>query len=1076
MASISRRNFLKTAGLGLAGTATLGAAQLMGPATALAADGADDTSAAQSYDSDYCYNEGYESCVNIVAEGAVLLRNKDNVLPLAEGSKVTLLGAMSYNYVLGGTGSAGGADDENTVMMGDAMIEAGLDVNSAAWSWLEEQCGGSRGVSSADPGADKSNDSGSMFGGMGGSNTWEEYQYIHEFPVETYQGAKSTLCADGYTDYAIVTFSRSGAEGASPSMDYDGDGSTLTGSTYFELNDREKALLAFCKENYKHTIVLVNSAAAMELGFAESDEYNVDGMFWIGHPGEAGVTGVASLITGRNNPSGRLVDTYTYDVTTNPTYYNTDDNRYTNVTIATGQVGMGTQQGNQTFYQYEEGIYVGYRFFETADAEGYFDSTDFTGLTFKNGSVKGYNQVVQYPFGFGLSYTEFTEEISSSDVKLAAHGTNTVTVKVTNTGSVAGKDVVELYMDAPYQSDTDNFGIKGKGLEKAKVTLVAFAKTDVIEAGESAEVTLTFKTDDVAAYDCFGQGCYVLENGTYKFNVQKDAHQWGEKGTDNEPSASVEATLSGAIIYDESGDVAGATYAGSRDGDAQTAKNSMDDVTAGDGNMLDGYLSRAAIAAGLKQIMTHASDETPNEQMSEAAKAVLESSGKTETPYTFETYIKGVKTSVTETLYAKGANMMPFSAKTPDGIDVSSMDFPVWDMTYWVVEGETVGDGVPKIVEDQPSGASHKLTIDDLAGVSIETEEGLDAWNKLANMTSIDEAIEVQGNSGWKVPAVQSVGMPQQKCQDGPGEPANGSREGNTWFPCAVVIAATWNTELAYNEGVAYGHQAILSGVQGAYAPAMNLHRSPFGGRNFEYYSEDGFISGKIGGNAAAGIMSTGTNVFIKHCSMNDGDTNRGGNTCWASEQAIRELYMRPYEISIKEFGVNGVMGSLNRIGLSWFHYGMYVTMMRKEWNWYGFLITDGDGNDGDVYNSPQMMLSIDGAILNNGGYINNATTVAAYGDATEYAYAQQCLHNVIRYAMYQYAGPHGKDAEGNVVATTTTTASAGSGSGVPTGAIAVGGVAAAAVIAGVLVALKKKGDSSDDEDEDDVEDTNDES
>ena len=1066
MTAISRRNFLKVSGLSVGTVAAANALQLAAATPALADEsaGADAT----TYDSDYCYNEGYESCVNLEVEGAVLLKNANDLLPLAEGSKVTILGAMSYNYVEGGTGSAGGADDENTVMMADAFAEAGLDVNANAWAWLEEQCGGARGVSDADPGT-VGMESGGMMGGFGDSNTWAQYQYIHEFPIDTYEGAKSTICASGYTDYAVVTFSRSGAEGASPAMDMDGDGSMTTGTTYLELNDSEKALLSFCKENFAHTIVLVNSATPMELGFLDSEEYNVEGAFWIGHPGEAGVSGVATLISGRNNPSGRLVDTYAYDMTTNPTYYNTDDNRYTNVQIATGQVGMGTHQGAQTFYQYEEGIYVGYRYFETAAAMGYFDSADFSSLAFKNGSVKGYDQVVQFPFGYGLSYTTFTEEISSSDIKLEAHGTNTVTVKVTNTGKVAGKNVVELYMDAPWQTDTDNFGICGVGLEKAKVTLVAFGKTDVLEPGASSEVTLTFKTDDVAAYDCFGQGCYVLENGTYKFNVQKDAHQWGEEGSENAPSASVSATLDTPIIYDEDGDFSGAEYAGARDSDAVVAKNSMDDVTAGDGNMLDGYLSRADFAGGMKTIMAHNSNEEPNEAMTEAAKAVLESSGTTETEYTFETYLKGVKTTVTETLNAKGANMMPFSKQTPDGIDISGMEFPLWDQVYYVVEGEKDGD-LPKIVDSEPSsGSYHKMTVADLAGVDITTEEGLAAWDKLANMTSIDEAIEVQGNSGWKVPAVASVGMPQQKCQDGPGEPANGTRAGNTWFPCAVTIAATWNPDLAYAEGVAYGHQAILSGVQGAYAPAMNLHRSPFGGRNFEYYSEDGFISGKIGGAASAGIMSTGTNVFPKHCSMNDGDTNRGGNCTWASEQAIREIYMRPYEITIKEFGANGVMGSLNRIGLSWFHYGMYVTMMRKEWNWYGFLITDGDGNDGDVYNSPQMMLSIDGAILNNGGYINNATTVAAFGDATQYAYGQQCLHNVIRCALYQYAGPKGKDSEGNAVTTTPVTTTS-DGGGVPTGALVVGGIAAAAVIAGALFAVKKKR-SADEDDEDDASD-----
>ena len=674
---------------------------------------------------------------------------------------------------------------------------------------------------------------------------------------------------------------------------------------------------------------------------------------------------------------------------------------------------------------------------------------------------------MQFPFGFGLSYTTFTEEITSSDVKLEAHGTNTVTVKVSNTGDVAGKDVVELYVEAPWQTDTENFGIKGVGLEKAKVTLIAFGKTDSIEPGKSGEVTLSFDTDEIATFDNFGQGCYVLENGTYNFNVQKNAHQWGEKGSTNAPSATLSFELVTPIIYDEDGDFSGADYAGARSSDKVPAKNSMDDVTAGDGNMLEGYLSRADFAAGMKQIMTHSSDETPNEKVSDALKAALEGTGTAETQYTFETYRKGVKTSITETIYAHGNDVMPFSKTLPDGTDVTSLEFPQWEQVYYVVEGETDGDLPIKIVDTKPSsGSFHQLTVADMTGVPIDTDEGKAAWDKLASMTTIDEAIEVQGNSGWKVPEVASVGKPYQKCQDGPGEPANGTRAGNTWFPCAITIAATWNRDLAYAEGVAYGHQAILSGVQGAYAPAMNLHRSPFGGRNFEYYSEDGFISGKMGGSAANGIMSTGTNVFIKHCCMNDGDTNRSGNTCWANEQAIRELYLRPYEISIKEFGANGVMGSLNRIGMTWFHYGMYVTAMRDEWGWEGYLITDGDGNDGDVYNSPQAMLSIQGAILNNGGYINNASTLAAFGDATEYAYGQQCLHDVMRHMLYQYAGPHGVDSEGKAV-TTSVTASSSKG-GVSTGVYVIGGVAAAAIVAGVLLGVKRHRDKADEDDESD--------
>ena len=836
--------------------------------------------------------------------------------------------------------------------------------------------GGERGVGSADP---------------SGVGDWTSYQKIHEFPISTYTDAADEILVDGYTDYAIVTVSRSGAEGASPAMDYDGDGSTLTGTTYLELDENEKALLAWTKENFAHTIVLVNSAAQMELGFIDSEEYNVDACLWIGHPGEAGIVGIGTLLTGRSNPSGRLVDTYAYDMTTNPTYYNTDDNKYANI-ISVNNSPWGQTTANQTFYQYEEGIYVGYRYFETADSVGYFDSDEFASIAFKNGQVRGYDQVVQFPFGFGLSYTTFSEEIVASDITLAPHAVNTVTVKVTNTGDVAGKNVVELYMDAPYQSDTERFGIKGRGLEKAKVVLIGFDKTDVLQPGASQELTLSFATDALASFDNFGQGCYVLENGTYTFNVQKDAHQWGDRA-----SASVTCDLADAIIYNEAG-------VGARDTDKVIAKNALDDVTAGDGCMLDGYLSRSDIAGGMKEIMKHTSNEEANENASEGVAEVLALTDDESAEYTFETYLGGVKTSVTETLYAHGNNMMPFSEKTPDGLDAESFEDPLWEQTYYVVEGKETENGNPVVVDTEPSEAHHVLTVQDLAGVDIYTEEGLQLFDLLASMTSIDEAIEIQGNSGWQVSEVASVGKPAEKSSDGPGEAANGTFPGATWFPCAVSIAATWNTDLARLEGVAYGHQAILAGVGDAYAPAMNTHRSPFGGRNFEYYSEDGFIAGEIGGNAIAGIQSTGTNVFTKHAALNDGDTNRGGNTTWANEQAIREIYMLPYEISIKTYNANGVMGSLNRIGMSWFHYGMYKTIMRDEWGWQGMLITDGDGGSGDCYNTPVAMLSVQGSMLSRGTYINARSTEAAYGDATEYVYARSMLHNIMRNCLYQYA------------------------------------------------------------------------
>lgn len=933
-------------------------------------------------DADYIYQEGYETSVDIESEGAVLLENS-GVLPLDEGTKVTVLGSMSYNYVLGGTGSAGGADDINTVMMNEAFLEAGLDVNTIAWNWLAEQCGDSRFDDAFDP------------AGTG----WESYKDIHEFSIDVYESGTDSIVQDGYTDYVVVTFSRSGAEGASPSMDYDGDGSTLTGSTYLELNDNENDLLNYCSANFAHTIVLVNSATPMELGFVDSESYNIDACLWIGHPGEAGIVGVGTILTGRTNPSGHLVDTYAYDMTTNPTYYNTDDNRYTS---------------GQTFYQYEEGIYVGYRYFETADAMDYFDSSDFISLSFKNGVAAGYEGVVQYPFGFGLSYTTFEKSIVDSAVSLEAHGTNTITVEVENTGDVAGKEVVQLYMEAPYQADTENFGIKGVGLEKSKVVLVGFAKTDIMEPGATQQIRISFDTDDLASFDNFGQGCYVMELGDYEFSIQDDAHQWGASGSENPVDAQVSVSLSQSIIFDESGDVAGANYAGARDSDEIIAKNAMNDVTAGDGNMLEGYLSRNDIAGGMKAIMAHQSNEEANEVLDEEVQASIDLTGNNTYEYIFDTYIDGVKTTLTQTIYAHGNSVMPFADTLPDGGAVAELPTYEWDLKYYVLEdgsgnSQLDDNELPVVVDAEPTDGSayHQLTVFDMVTVPNDTEEGEAIWDMLTEQTSVAEAVEIQGNSGWQVSAVESIGKEAQKCTDGPGEPVNGTMPGATWFPCAVSIAATWNTELAYREGIAYGHQDVLFGVGSAYAPAMNIHRSPFGGRNFEYYSEDGYISGKIGGHAVAGIQSTGTNVFIKHFALNDGDTNRGGNTTWANEQAIREIYLLTYEISCKEFGADGIMGSLNRIGMSWYHYGMYKTILRDEWGWNGYLITDGDGSDGDVYNSAQAMLCVEGSMLARGVYINARSTEAAYGEAVATALGNYALHENMKHSLYQYAGSY---------------------------------------------------------------------
>ena len=974
------------------------------------------------YDINDVYEEGYNVSVTAEGEGAVLLKNENSVLPLAEGTKVTLLGAGAYNYVLGGTGSAGGADDEYTVLMDDAFDEAGLDVNQEGWSWLEEAVGGSRNAASK-----YANNDGVYFTSGNTNNNkhepqnstdWFHYGMIHEFAVSAYEEGKEALTASGYTDYAIVTFSRSGAEGASPTMDVENAGTTLN-RTILELSDEEEALLEFCAENYEHTIVLLNSAVPMECGFLDMEEFGVEACLWIGHPGEAGMTGVGTILTGRVNPSGATVDTFAYDMSTMPAYFNNDNNKY-----STGQ----------TFYQYDEGIYVGYRWYETADAEGYFDSSDFTSATFKghrgdeDGKYSGYDEVVQFPFGYGLSYTTFSQEITSSDIALEAGGTNSIDVLVTNTGSVAGKEVVQLYMVAPYAQDTDNFGIKGRGLEKAQVVLIGFGKTSKeLEPGASETVTITFNTDDLASYDNYGQGCYVLENGEYLFNIQDNAHGWEGEGLYDQ----VSVNLGAPIIYKPqsmaSNVVTGATYVEKRDSDEVTALNTMDDVTAGDGSAdtlaTDGYLSRSDFGGGMNKIMLHESNESTRSEnqvfetpSAEVTEALTTGAGETY-EYKFTTYINGEKTELSIMTYGYGNNAGPQQEYTFDLDEngnyrsVNDEYYAVeWGQVYYVEEdenGDVIYDertGDITVYSDPSeiaSGRYHQLSVDDMGLVPADSE----AWDLLASMTTLEEALTIQGNSGWKTEEVASVGKDWVKVLDGPGEPGNANYKGLTWFPCAVIIASTWNVEIAEDIGEAYGHQNSAVDLGGAYAPSMNTHRTPFGGRNFEYYSEDGFIAGKIGGAQSAGIEDSGISIFVKHFGLNDNDTNRGGVCTWANEQAIREIYSRPYEITVKEYSVKGIMMSLNRVGMAWNHYGHYVQMTRNEWGFDGLMITDGDGSNSDAYNNPYYWLYSQGAMLGNSVEVSQSVNVELFGDAYQSTnYGQYLLHNIMKNCLYQYA------------------------------------------------------------------------
>ena len=982
--------------------------------------------------------EGREVVIEMESEGAVLLRNENNTLPLEKGSKVTILGAMSYNYINGGTGSAGGKYDVYTYSMieafegikndgsGSESAEKYLDVNDKAWDWLEMAVGGARNV---DTTADYYGHTGSgeitTFKGSEyaenkdayGNGDWGGYSQVCEFAREVYERDKDLFMEDGYNDVVIVTFGRSGAEGASPVMDYDKDGVASTGTTYLQLSQDEKDLLAFCAENYETTIVLINSSAAVELGELEQEEYSVEACLWIGHPGEAGLVAVGQILCGDVNPSGKLVDTYAYDMSTMPAFYNNDDNKYTNVADIQNATGNSANLG---YYQYEEGIYVGYRFYETADAEGFFESDYFTTHEWKNGYASGYDQVVQYPFGYGLSYTTFEHKVASSDVDLKAHGTNTISVTVTNTGDTAGKQVVQLYMEAPYDTD-DSCGIQGTGLQKAAKVLIGYQKTDLLQPGESQTVTIQFATDDLASFDTYGNGCYVLEQGEYIFHIGLDAH--------NDACDPVTKNLASSYYYNDSG-------VGARDSDEAVATVTMADVDAGDGNMLDGYLDRSAFASGMEVIMQHESN-CKTEQLCESGVAALGCEGLSSVDYVFETYENGVKVTKTVKKYVGGASYLAYSEEANwEGLlqdderylydDVYESHVIENDKVYYVVVDEN-GDAL------KDENGNYQLTTQETSmrldvNCPILKEVGYDneIWAYLVDQLSMDEYISCAANMGWQTPAVESVNKERTSVVDGPGESGNGNNSygTNTWFSSAVVNASTWNPTISYKMGVAYAHQSIKNGLTGAYAPAMNTHRTPFGGRNFEYYSEDGYIGGTIGAAMAAGLQSQGISVFIKHMAMNDNDTNRDGNITWFSEQSAREIYLKDYEICVKNTyvydeetdtatmvageGVLGIMGSLNRDGISMFHQGLYKNILRGEWDFNGMIITDGVG--------PYAWIMTPGAGLFGGveGQLGGSAVSAYYdveGNASATNYGRYLLRQAAKHMLYQFCHTGGTDA-----------------------------------------------------------------
>ena len=750
----------------------------------------------------------------IAEEGIVLLKN-DGTLPLAADSNLNVFGWASTNPCYGGTGSGALSDAYPTVSLLQGLEDAGFNLNTELSDFYTAYRADRPEV------------------GM-----WAQDWTLPEPTADSYTD-EMMANAKEFSDTAMVVITRVGGEGADLPTDVSKvtytDNSTEykdfeAGEHYLQLDRTERDMLDLVCSNFDNVIVVYNGANAMELGFI--NEYSqIKSAIWCPGTGQSGFEALGEIVAGTVNPSGKTSDTFVADLTATPTwnnfgyfkYDNMDEYAYTSNNFKTGE----EETALPSFVNYVDGIYVGYRFYETAAAEGLIN----------------YDDTVVYPFGYGLSYTTFTQEMGAISED---NGTISFDVTVTNTGDVAGKDVVEVYYNPPYTNG---------GIEKASANLIQFEKTEVLQPGDSQTITVSFDAEDMASYDTYGAGCYVLEAGDYQISINSDSHNVIDSQT---------YTVASTVTYDESNP---------RSTDETAAVNEFayaeGDVT---------YLSRA--------------DGFANYADATAAPASMSMSDEAK------------------------ATFLNNSNYNPEDYNNDSDEMPT-------------------------TGTKNGIKLADLRGVDYDDAQ----WDSLLDELTISDMDTMIAIGGYQTSAASSVGKIMTVDCDGPASINNNfTGIGSVGFPSAVMIASTWNKNLALKFGESIGKMADEMEVSGWYAPAMNTHRSAFAGRNFEYYSEDGVLSGYMATNAILGAEEYGVYAYMKHFALNDQETNRTEMLCtWANEQSIREIYLKPFEMSVKEGGAKAVMSSFNYIGTQWAGgtSALCNTVLRDEWGFRGFVLTD---------------------------------------------------------------------------------------------------------------------------------------
>jgi len=784
---------------------------------------------------------GYELAKQVEAEGAALLTNKKEALPLDKESKVSLFSTSSVNLVYGGTGSAN-VDASKADNLKTALEKADFKVNDTLWDfYLKEE-------------------NAKYLRAVGGTVSLAAATTC-EMPWKVYTD-KVLDSVEEYSDAAIVTLSRVGGEGADLEF---------IKNNYLALDKNEKDMLKNLKKmkddgKIKKIIVLINSSNPLQVDFLEKNEYGVDATLWIGGVGVSGINAVAEILAGDINPSGSLVDTYCYDNYSSPAMKNFVPTTYK------GYKKGDVPENASTYMIYQEGIYVGYKYYETR----YEDYVMGTG----NAGEYKYNKDVAFPFGYGLSYSKF----KYSDMKMSYDKdstTYTIKVKVTNVGDVAGKETVQIYVSSPYTE----YDVKNN-VEKASVSLVGFDKTKVLKPGKSQTLTIVVDGDYVASYDAYGAGTYIMDAGDYLFTAATDSH------------------------------------------------NAVNNILAAKGYTPDNTDGRMDKKGNKKLVKTW---NNPKLDKKTYAKSDNGTKIKNQLSDADINLNDGVKEKITYLTRNDWEGTMP-TDKILKLTLTKYLKEALQDVQYDPKDFEEV---------DMPTmNAKNDIKLVEMIGLDYNDPK----WNDLLDQLTFDEMVRFVGDAfHWTMP-VKSVEAPGTRDENGPqGLTVTlfgaGLNVETTALTSEDVLAATFNTDLVYDMGNIVGNDCLAAKVAILYGPGANTHRTPYGGRNFEYYSEDSYLAAAIGASEVKGIEEKGVHVVMKHFALNDCEQDRIGQAAWLTEQAAREIYLRAFQGALEDSwgNGNGVMMAYTRWGTRWSgsNSGLLRGILNGEWGCNGLQITD---------------------------------------------------------------------------------------------------------------------------------------